>query len=87
MKIKTIKVSGKGQIAIPVEMRESAGLKKGDELVVIQRGSQLLIEKSEDFSKEIRDEFADLVKFSEKSLRKLWNNKEDEAWNTYLVTR
>ena len=86
MKIKTIKVSAKGQIAIPLEMRKSAGLRKGDELVVIQKGNKFLLEKAADFTDEMKDEFKDLIKFSEKSLKKLWNNKDDEIWSTYMVT-
>jgi len=30
------------------------------------------------------NEFKDILKISEKSLEKVWGNKEDEIWNKYL---
>ncbi len=32
----------------------------------------------------VKDEFKDTAKFSEKSLKEVWNNKDDEIWNKYL---
>ncbi|MEK6926475.1 MAG: hypothetical protein AABW50_04320 [Nanoarchaeota archaeon] len=32
-------------------------------------------------SKKIRDDFKDILKLSEISLKKLWDNEEDEIWN------
>lgn len=86
MKIKTIKVSEKGQIAIPAEFREIIGIHKGDQLLLIQKGNKILIEKTASFSEEIKNGFEDLIKFSEKNIKKLWDNKEDDVWNKYLET-
>ena len=84
MIIKTVKVSDKGQIAIPLEIREEVGINKGDELVVIQKGEKILIEQSRKFKDKVIDDFSDLAYISEKSLMKLWDNKEDEIWNQYI---
>ena len=32
------------------------------------------------------DNFKDIVKFNEKSLKKVWNNKEDDIWKRHLTT-
>lgn len=56
------------------------GIKKGDELILFQEKNKILIEKSN----KLRDEFRDLLKFSEKSLGVVWDNKEDDIWNSYL---
>ena len=32
----------------------------------------------------IRDDFRDILKFSEDSLNDVWGNKDDEIWNKYL---
>ncbi len=32
----------------------------------------------------VKDEFKDTAKFSENSLKQIWDNKEDEIWNKYL---
>lgn len=82
--IKTIKVSEKGQIAIPQLIRETLGIERGDELVVIQIDNKILIEKAQKIEKRLQDNFKDILKFSEKSLKEVWSNKKDDIWNEYL---
>lgn len=79
MLVKTIKVSDKGQISIPIEIRELTGIKTGDELIMLQDGSKILIERPE---KIIKEDFKNLLKHSEEVANKLWSNKEDEIWDT-----
>jgi len=40
MKIKTVKVSEKGQIAIPKDIRIDIDIEKGDELIIVQSGNK-----------------------------------------------
>ena len=83
--IKTVNVSEKGQIVIPKEIQNSLGIKKGDRLIIITKNKKILIQKAENIEKQMGDDFADLIKFSELSLNKLWSNKkDDEVWNRYL---
>ena len=82
--IKTIKVSDKGQIAIPQSIREKLGIQRGDDLVVFEIEGKLLIEKQQKVSEKIKDEFKDILHFSEQSLSSVWNNSEDEIWSSYL---
>ena len=82
--MKTIKVSDKGQISIPQLMRETLGIKRGDELVVIQIDNKILLEKSQKMEQKLKDDFKDILKFSEKSLKEVWDNKSDDIWNQYL---
>lgn len=84
LKFRTIKVSQKGQISIPSDIRRELKIKRGDELLLVKRGKKLLLEKTQQFEKEVKDEFEDLLSVTEYSLKKLWNNKEDEIWNEYL---
>ena len=84
MIVKTVKVSNKGQISIPLEVRKEIGINKGDELMLIQKGKKILIEAAGNMHKKMEDDFSDLIKLSEKSLSKLWGNKSDEIWNNYL---
>ncbi|MDP2906783.1 MAG: AbrB/MazE/SpoVT family DNA-binding domain-containing protein [Nanoarchaeota archaeon] len=84
MIVKTVKVSDKGQIAIPQEIREEAGIKKGEELIIVQDNGTILLEKATKVAARMKDDFKDLLRFSEQSLRKVWNNKEDDIWNEYL---
>ncbi len=84
MKMKTVRVSDKGQIAIPIDIRNSLGLKKGDELILIQTDHKILIEKPRRVIKDIKENFKDVISLTESSLKKLWLNEEDEVWNEYL---
>jgi len=81
IKFKTIRVSEKGQIAIPSDIRKEMGIKSGEELIVIRKGDRLLIEKSSKASKRFSKEFDYMVKHSEKTAKKLWGNKEDDIWD------
>jgi AbrB family looped-hinge helix DNA binding protein len=75
MKAKIVKVSDKGQIAIPKEIRTSLEINKGDELLLIAEGDVIIIEKIK------KENFKDLLKLSEKTAKKIWDNDEDEIWN------
>lgn len=69
MIVATTKMSSKGQVVIPVEVRE--GIKKGDRLMVIRKDDEIILRK-------LIPESAIL---SEKSFAKIWlNKKEDDAW-------
>jgi len=80
--LKTVNVSEKGQIAIPREIRVMLGIKKGDRLILAVKNKKLLIQKAANLEKHIEDDFKDLLKLSEKTSERLWNNKDDEIWNT-----
>jgi AbrB family looped-hinge helix DNA binding protein len=75
MNTKIVKVSDKGQISIPISMRKSTGIDKGDELLVIKSGRAIIIEKIK------KSDFTDLLKNSECVAKKLWDNPENEVWN------
>lgn len=84
MAITTVTVSEKGQIAIPQSIRESIGLVKGDELIMIQLNGRIVLEKSGKVEKRLVDEFKDIPKFNEISLKEVWDNKQDDIWGCYL---
>lgn len=69
MIIDTTKMSSRGQVVIPLDMRE--GIKEGDKLIVIRKDNEIILKKS----------IPESAILSEKSFAKLWLNKEeDEAW-------
>jgi AbrB family looped-hinge helix DNA binding protein len=81
---KKVKVSDKGQISLPVEIQREAGIKKGDELLLIRKGEKIVLEKSRRIVEVLEDEFADLQEISESSLRRLWLSKKENVWDRYL---
>ena len=76
METKIIKVTNKGQISIQIEIRRAIGITEGDDLIAIRDGETLCLKKIK------KDDFKDLLKHSERVAKKLWDNKEDEIWNT-----
>ena len=81
MLTKKVKVSDKGQIAIPVDVRRRAGIETGDDLILVQEGERIMLEKSEKIASSVRDNFFDLLKHSEKTAKKLWSSKADDVWD------
>ncbi len=79
--IKTVKVSEKGQIAIPLDIRESIGIRQGDTLMLIQEEDKLLLQKTDNIKKEAKDEFKHLLKHSEDVAKKFWSSKADDVWD------
>ena len=75
MDIKIIKVTDKGQISLPVGIRESLKIKYGDELLMTRNNDTIIIKKLK------KEDFSDLLKHSENVARKMWDNKEDEVWD------
>jgi len=62
------RMSSKGQIVIPQEMR--GDLKEGDELVVLKNEDQIILKKVDKFSKNLEED----LKFAKKT---------EEAWKRY----
>ena len=75
METKIIKVTNKGQISLPVGMRESLKIKQGDELVITKNEDAIILKKIR------REDFRYLLKHSEKVAKKIWDNKEDGVWD------
>jgi AbrB family looped-hinge helix DNA binding protein len=75
-------VSEKGQVAIPVDIRKRLDIHKGQTLVLQVSEDKLLIAKSEAVSKKMKDDFQHLLRLSEGSARKLWENEKDAVWDS-----
>ena len=73
--INIIKVTDKGQISLPIQLRNSLNIEQGDKLIIMQNDNSLILRKLK------REDFSDLLKHSEKVAKKLWDNKEDDIWD------
>jgi AbrB family looped-hinge helix DNA binding protein len=82
--IKTLRVSDKGQISIPNSVRQKLGIERGDNLILFEIEGKILLEKQQKVSEKMKDEFKDVLHFSEQSLKEVWDNPEDEIWSKYL---
>ena len=69
MQIDTTKMSSRGQVVIPLDMRKD--IKEGDKLIVIRKNDEIILKKN----------ISDLALLSEESFAESWDTpEEDEAW-------
>lgn len=74
--MKTVTITSKGQIAIPLELRKGKIFKEGEKVVLIAFDERIEIIPLSIFKKKIAPALA-----SEKALAKEWLSEEDEkAW-------
>tara|TARA_B100000315_G_C14339824_1_gene479072 strand:- start:205 stop:450 length:246 start_codon:yes stop_codon:yes gene_type:complete len=76
VEMRTIKITEKGQIAIPKEIRKIKGFKTGSKIAILAFKDHIELRPLKQFNKKIYP-----VLMSEKALSKDWLSKKDEkAW-------
>jgi AbrB family looped-hinge helix DNA binding protein len=69
MIVDTTRMSSRGQIVLPLEIRQ--GIEVGDKLIILRKGDDIILKKT----------IPETTMLSEKSFAKTWlNKKEDDAW-------
>lgn len=81
VELRTVTVSEKGQLAIPVDIRRRLNIRKGEKLLIAVKGRKVLIEKTEDLSKRMELDFGHLLALSEKTAKRMWENDKDAIWD------
>ncbi|KHO55507.1 MAG: AbrB family transcriptional regulator [archaeon GW2011_AR19] len=76
--INIIKMSSKGQIVIPLDMRK--GIKEGDKLFIIQNEGKLIIKKAS----ESDENFQEDLEFARRT-EKAWKQIEEGKCKTYTL--
>jgi len=67
-RIDITKLSSKGQVVIPLEMRKN--LKEGDKLIVIENGDQIILKKADKFDENLKEDLD-------------FARRTNEAWKSY----
>ena len=76
IEVKTAKITEKGQIAIPKDIRDLEGFKEGTKVAILAFEDRIELRPMNQINEKMFTALA-----SEKSLAKLWNTKEeDKAW-------
>ena len=68
MEVAITKMSSKGQVVIPQEMREN--LQPGEKLIIIKHGKQMIMRKMKDMEKKLEED----LEFAKRT---------EEAWQRY----
>ena len=72
MDVAITKISSKGQVVIPSEMRE--GLRKGDKLLIIHNDDQLIMKKASNLDKNLKDDL-EFAKRTEEAWKRIEEGK------------
>ena len=76
IEVKTAKITEKGQIAIPKDIRDLEGFKEGTKVAILAFEDRIELRPMNQINEKMFTALA-----SERSLAKLWNTKEeDKAW-------
>ncbi|MDI6902512.1 MAG: AbrB/MazE/SpoVT family DNA-binding domain-containing protein [Methanocellales archaeon] len=75
MEVKTTKVSSKGQVVIPLDVRQTAGLNTGDVLLVYGEKDTVMLKKIR--RPNLKQEFLELFKRVNKKIKDLGLTEED----------
>ena len=76
MNIEITRMSSKGQVVIPKEMRK--GIKEGEKLIIIDNGRQLVIERVKDLDKNFEED----LEFARRT-EEAWKDIDDGRYQTY----
>ena len=88
--IETLRVSSKGQVVIPEQIRKKLKIGEGTKLVLVERNNKLTLETEKQFMDhlnqlELKKEDFGWLMLAEKSMEDLWDNEGDEkVWKKYL---
>lgn len=74
VEMKTVKITEKGQIAIPKDIRELEGFEEGDKIAILAFEDRVELRPLKQFNEQMFTLLA-----SERALAKDWLSKEDEA--------
>lgn len=81
VKIRTVAMNERGVIVIPEETRHDLKLSGKTTLVLIQKGSEIVLKKEDDVARMLASgEEEDWKRLSEASMRRAWG-KEDDVWD------
>jgi len=75
MQIETTKMSSRGQVVIPLDLRKD--INEGDKLIIVRKGDEIVLKKS----------IPETAILSEVALSKAWLSNEDDEAFSYLQKR
>lgn len=67
MEIAITKMSSKGQVVIPAEMRKD--IREGEKMMIVRNNNQIIIKRASDFEKNLREDLV-FAKRTEEALKK-----------------
>jgi bifunctional DNA-binding transcriptional regulator/antitoxin component of YhaV-PrlF toxin-antitoxin module len=79
--VKTVRVSAKGQVTLPVEALRAMNVRKGTDFILIQEGDRIVLAKAVSVGRRTLDEFGGWEGLSAPAFSDLWDNDSDAVWD------
>ncbi len=77
----TVKMTEKGHIVVPKDVRNRLGLKPSSKLLLIESDGNLILAKEERLAD--YEDYSWIHAASEEVLKKVWEDEEDSVWEKY----
>ena len=81
MLVRTVKVTSKGQMSLPVDVLRSMNARKGTELVLVQEGDRILLTKASAVGKRVVDDLGGWEALGASAFQDVWDNDADAVWD------
>lgn len=78
--VSVVRVSSKGQIVLPERFRKAMKIGKGTNMLAVREADVIILKKEAS----LKDDFKDMTKMAELSIKDIWDKKEEDVWNSYL---
>jgi AbrB family looped-hinge helix DNA binding protein len=84
MYAKTVQMTGKGQIVVPIEIRKAMGLTKGSKLIIIQNDESISLKRPETLKSLIEEDMPEVRAMTEKVFGEVWEDEPEGLWEEYI---
>lgn len=83
MIVKTVTVSSKGQVSLPVAALRAMGVEKGTELLLVQEAGRLVLVKASDAGQRVVDELGGWESLATGAFEDTWAGPENDVWDHF----
>lgn len=81
MLVRSVRVTDKGQVSLPVDALRSMNVRKGTDLILIQEGDRIVLVKASGVGKLVLDDLGGWEALAGPAFEDLWSNPDDEVWD------
>lgn len=81
MQVKTVRLSSKGQITLPIEMLKAINADQGTEFLVVQDDERIVLMKASRVGKSVIDDLEGFEALALGTFEGLWDNEHDAVWD------
>ena len=81
MIVRTVRLTSKGQLSLPVDTLRALKIGEGSELLLVQEGDRILLLKAEQVGRREVEDLGGWSTLSAAAFSKVWDNEADEIWN------